>query len=69
MAEKKALEGAAFVSPVRCYKVDRKKIVVEDFDIEVIWRTMHEFYHDKKYPTLESLLDVVRRKVSLMGNV
>ena len=56
MAEKRASDGAAFVSPAKWYKRDRKRIVVNDFDLEVIRRAVHEFYSDKKYPTLESLL-------------
>ena len=31
-------------------------------DMEGIWRTVHDFYREKKYPTLESLLVVVKQK-------
>ena len=39
--------------------MERKKIIV---DMEGIWRTVHDFYQEKKYPTLESLLAVVKEK-------
>lgn len=44
VGEKKTLEGAAFVSPAKRYKAERKRIVVDDFDTEAIRRTVHEFY-------------------------
>ena len=66
VAEKRASDGATFVSPAKWYMRDRKRIVrkrivgkrivVDDFDLEGIRRAVHEFYSDKKYPTLESLL-------------
>ena len=34
VAEKFALSGAAFSSPAKRYKIDRKKIVMDDFDTE-----------------------------------
>ena len=62
VAENKSLEGAVFGSPAKRYKVERKKIIVNDFDMEGIRCTVHEFYQEKKYPTLESLLVVVKEK-------
>ena len=56
VAEKRASDGAAFMSPAKWYKRDGKRIVVDDFDLEGIRCAVHEFYSDKKYPTLESLL-------------
>ena len=43
VAEKKSLEGAAFGSPAKWYKVERK-IIVDDFDMEGIRHTVHDFY-------------------------
>ena len=37
VAEKKSLEGATFGSPAKRYKVERKKIIVDDFDMEGIY--------------------------------
>ena len=66
VAEKKSLEGAAFGSPAKRYKVERKKIIVNDFDMKGIRCTVHEFYREKKYPMLVSLLVVVKDKFCLM---
>ena len=44
VAEKKTLEAAVFGSPAKRYKVERKKITVDDFDMEGIRRTVHDFY-------------------------
>ena len=41
---------------------ERKRIVVDDFDLEGIRRAVHEFYSDKKYPTLESLLALLKER-------
>ena len=65
VAEKKSREGAAFISPAKRYKQERSRNVVDDFDIEAIQRTVREFYLNKKYPTLDSLL-LLKRKVCLM---
>ena len=62
VAEKRANDGATFVSPAKRYKRDRKRIVVDDFELEVIRRAVHEFYSDKKYPTLESLLALLKQR-------
>ena len=50
------LSGAAFSSPAKRYKIDRKKIVMDDFDTEALRSTVHEFYSEKKYLTIDSLL-------------
>ena len=42
--EKSALSGAAFSSPAKRYKVDRKKIILDDFDTEALRRVVHDFY-------------------------
>ena len=64
IAEKSALSGAAFSSPTKRYKVERKRI---DFDTEALRRSVHEFYSDKKYPTLDSLLVSVKEKGIFTG--
>ena len=55
IAEKSALSGAAFSSPLNRYKVGRKRINL-DFDKEALRRFVQKFYNDKKNPTLDSLL-------------
>ena len=44
-----------------------RKIVIDDFDMEDIRRTVHDFYQEKKYPTLESLHAVVKEKCLFNG--
>ena len=41
MSEKSALSGAAFSSPAKRYKVDRKKIILDDLDTEALRRVVH----------------------------
>ena len=67
VAEKSALSGAAFSSPAKRYKIDRKKIVMDDFDTEALRSAVHEFYHEKKYPTMDSLLSAVKEKGIFCG--
>ena len=67
VAEKSSLSGAAFSSPAKWYKIDRKKIVMDDFDMddfdtEALRSAVHEFYSEKKYPTMDSLLSAVKEK-------
>ena len=62
VAEKRASDGATFVSPAKQYKRDRKKIVVDDFDLKGIRHAVHEFYSDKKHPTLELLLALLKER-------
>ena len=61
VAEKRASDGATFVSPAK-RKRDRKRIVVDDFDLDGIRRAVHEFYNDKKYPMLESLHALLKER-------
>ena len=67
VAEKSALSGAAFSSPVKRYTIDRKKIVMDDFDTEALRSAVHEFYNEKKYPTMDSLLSAVKKKGIFSG--
>ena len=56
------MSGAAFSSPAKQYKEDRKGIVLNDFDTEAYWRIVHDFYHDKQYPMLDSILEAAWMK-------
>ena len=67
VAKKSVLSGAAFSSPAKRYKMDRKKIVMHDFDTEALRRAVHEFYSEKKYPTMDSLLSTVKEKGIFSG--
>ena len=67
VAEKSALSGAAFSSPAKRYKIDRKKIVMDDFDTEALQSAVHEFYSEKNYPTWDYLLSAVKEKGIFSG--
>ena len=43
VSEKSAQSGVAFCSPAKRYKLDRKKIVLDDFDTEALRRAIHNF--------------------------
>ena len=60
--EKASLCGAAFASPAKRYKVDRRTVCLDDFNVEAIRRVVHDFYREKKYPMLDSLLLAVKEK-------
>ena len=62
-----ALSGAAFSSPAKRYKIDRKKIMMDDFNSESLRHAVHEFYREKKYPTMDSLLSAVKEKGIFSG--
>ena len=62
VGEKTSLCGAAFTSPAKRYKVDRRTVCLDDFDVDAIRRLVHDFYREKKYPTLDSLLLAVKEK-------
>ena len=53
VGEKSALSGAAFSSPAKQYKVDRRK---------ALRQVVHDFYREKKYPTLDLLLVAAKEK-------
>ena len=67
VTEKTELDGAAFTSPPKRYRRERKRIDPDHFDTEALRRTVHEFYREKKYPTLDMLLVAVREKGIFSG--
>ena len=67
VTEKTELEGAAFTSLPKRYRRERKRIDPDQFDTEALRRSVHEFYREKKYPTLDMLLVAVREKGILSG--
>ena len=67
VAKKTELDGAAFTSPPKRYRRERKRIDPDHFDTEVLRRTVHEFYRKNKYPTLDMLLVAVRENGILSG--
>ena len=61
VAEKSVISGTTFTSPAKCYKIDRKRIVLGDFDTEALRRLLHDFYREK-FPTLDSVLVASKEK-------
>ena len=47
-------------SPEKRYTASRVQIVLDDFNVEAIRKEVHAFYGRKEYPTLDSLLGVLR---------
>ena len=62
VGEKRSLERAEFPSPSKRYKQSRKRVIVDDFDVEAIRRAIHGFYGKKEFPTLDKILTEVRRR-------
>lgn len=56
-----------FKSPRKGYK--RAKIVseIDDFDSDVVRRTVHEFYDRGEYPTAQLILNALRQKINYSG--
>ena len=55
VGEKASLYGATFTSPAKWYKVDKRTVCL-------VRHLIHDFYHETKYPTLDSLLLAVKQK-------
>ena len=49
-------------SPEKRYTASRVQIVLNDFNVEAIHKEVHAFYGRKEYPTLDSLLGVLKDK-------
>ena len=49
------------------YKKERFRVYPDDFDREAIRRTVHDFYLNKTYPTLDKLLHVLKDKGIFKG--
>lgn len=56
-----------FNTPKKRYKLDRRQIIVDDFDKQAIRRAVHRFYEKHEYPTLHSLLTELKAKQLFAG--
>ena len=65
--ERQDLEGGEFFLPANRIKESRVKIDVDSFDVDAIRHTVHKFYDQKEYPTLDSLLKVLKEKELFNG--
>ena len=54
-------------SPEKRYTASRVQIVLDDFNVEAIRKEVHAFYGRKEYPTLDSLLGVLKNKNLFQG--
>ena len=52
-----------FTSPAKCYKIDR----IDEFDTEALRRLVHDFYREKKFPTVDSVLVASKEKGIFSG--
>ena len=50
---------SAATSPAKWYKVDRRTVCLNDFDVETICRLIYDFHHDK-YPTFSLFLLAIK---------
>ena len=55
-------------SPEKRYEESRVRVVVDDYNVDAIRKEVHAFYARKEYPTLDSLLGVVRSKALFSGS-
>ena len=67
VAEKTELDEAAFTSPPKRYRRERKRIDPDHFDSEALRHTAHKFNREKKYPTLDMLLVAERERGIFSG--
>lgn len=56
-----------FVSPCKGYKRAKTVSELDDFDSDVVRRTVHEFYDRCEYPTAQLILNVVKKKQITLG--
>ena len=62
VAKKSEMSGAAFTPLAKRYKVERKRIMLDDFDVETLRRLVHNFYLEKKFLMLDSVLVAAKEK-------
>ena len=59
VTEKSEISGTTFTSPAKRYKIG---IILGDFDTEALRRLVHDFYWEKKFPTLDTVLVAAKEK-------
>lgn len=60
--------GPCFTSPRKTYKRIKYATDINDFDKDVLRRTVHEFYDRGEFPTSEKILSKYREKTSYKGS-
>jgi len=61
--------GQSFNSPRKTYKCRKYAKELDDFDSDVIRRTVHEFYEKGEYPTSKLILNSVQQKLDYKGSL
>jgi len=61
--------GPSFVSPRKSYKRAKYVSEVDDFDGDIVRRTVHEFYDKGEYPTAQLILNSVKKKNNYTGSL
>jgi hypothetical protein len=54
--------GPSFNSPQKTYKRKKYATELDDFDNDVVRRTVHEFYENGEYPTSRLILNSIQQK-------
>jgi len=60
---------AVFKSPRKTYKRAKPLTELDDFDADIVRRTVHEFYDRGEYPTAHTILTEVKKKCNWEGSV
>lgn len=58
-----------FISPRKGYKRAKTVSELDDFDSDIVRRTVYEFYDRGEYPTAQLILNAVRKKTNYTGCV
>lgn len=63
-----AAEPSSFKSPRKTYKRAKPMTNLDDFDNEVVRRTVHSFYDNGQYPTSAKILGALHEKINYSGS-
>lgn len=61
--------GPSFSSPRKSYKRAKYVSELDDFDSDVVRRTVHEFYDRGEYPTSQLILNAIKSKINYSGSL
>jgi len=56
--------GPSFTSPRKSYKRIKYATDIDDFDADIVRRTVHEFYDKGQFPTSQKVLTAYQQKVN-----
>lgn len=61
-------EGPKFTSPRKTFKRVKYATDIDDFDVDIVRRTVHEFYDNREYPTTQKILSAYKEKTGYSGS-